>query len=159
MTRAKSQSEPDMALWRVVFDSNVFVAASLSKNPKSPNKELLLRWKQGEFSLLVSESIYKELIEKLILKGTDRVLILQLVTDLIALAEWIDVEPGKIKILITDDPEDNHVIACAIQGNADYLVTYDPDFSVLGNVYEGVKIIEPLAFLSMLRRRYINSHK
>jgi predicted nucleic acid-binding protein len=63
LTRAKSQSEQARVIWRVVFDSNVFVAASLSKNPKSPNKELLLRWKQGEFSLLVSESIYKELIE------------------------------------------------------------------------------------------------
>ena len=56
--------------------------------------------------------------------------------------------------MIIDDPGDDHVIACAVQGNADFLVTYDPDFRVFGNEFEGVKIVEPLVFLSILRRRH-----
>jgi predicted nucleic acid-binding protein len=34
---------------RAVFDTNIFVAAYLSKSPNSPTVELLQRWLQGEF--------------------------------------------------------------------------------------------------------------
>jgi predicted nucleic acid-binding protein len=42
---------------RAVFDTNVFVAAHISKNPNSPMMELLKRWRRGEFELLYSELV------------------------------------------------------------------------------------------------------
>jgi len=54
---------------RAVFDTNVFVSASLSKNANSPTRELLERWKRNEFTLLVCNQIAKELIEILTERG------------------------------------------------------------------------------------------
>jgi len=48
-----------------VLDANVYVAAYLSRNPRSPNKELFQRWRDTQFVLLVSEAILKEVVEKL----------------------------------------------------------------------------------------------
>ncbi len=50
---------------RAVLDANVYVAAYLSRNPRSPNKELFQRWRDTQFVLLVSEAILKEVVEKL----------------------------------------------------------------------------------------------
>ncbi len=48
----------------VVFDTNIFVVAYLSKNPDSPTMELLRRWRQREFELLYSDDLLVEIDEK-----------------------------------------------------------------------------------------------
>ena len=50
---------------RAVFDTNVFVSALLSRNPTSPTQELLRRWRNEEFILLVSQALLLELVGKL----------------------------------------------------------------------------------------------
>jgi predicted nucleic acid-binding protein len=47
---------------RAVFDTNVFVSALLSRNPTSPTQELLRRWREEEFVLLVSLALLIELV-------------------------------------------------------------------------------------------------
>lgn len=47
------------------------------------------------------------------------------------------------------DPDDNHVIACALAARADFLVTGDDDLLMLGNV-EGVRIVPPAELLNVL---------
>jgi predicted nucleic acid-binding protein len=59
---------------RAVFDANIYVAAYLSKNPRSPNKELFRRWRAREFTLLVSHAILEEVIEKFDQRGIDQAL-------------------------------------------------------------------------------------
>lgn len=54
---------------RAVFDTNVFVSAFLSRNPSSPTDELLRRWLEGEITLLVSQVLLDEIIDKLREKG------------------------------------------------------------------------------------------
>lgn len=49
------------------------------------------------------------------------------------------------------DPDDDVVLACAVAGRADYLVTYDPHFDVLGEQYQGVRVVRPLSFLWAVR--------
>ena len=51
---------------RVVIDTNVFVSAALSKNPSSSTREILERWKQGEFILLICMALAEEIAEKLL---------------------------------------------------------------------------------------------
>jgi hypothetical protein len=41
----RRDSESTETSIRAVFDSNIYVAAYLSKNPRSPNKELFQRWR------------------------------------------------------------------------------------------------------------------
>ena len=53
--------ETEQKRLRAVFDTNIFVAAYLSKNPYSPTIELLRRWRQGQFELLYSDDVLVEI--------------------------------------------------------------------------------------------------
>jgi putative PIN family toxin of toxin-antitoxin system len=135
---------------RAVLDTNVFVSAALSKSPTSPTREALERWKRGEFILLICTPLAEEIAEKLQDHSVDGEKITALVESLAVLAEWVDVPPEKIEALLSD-PDDNVVVACAVEGGANYLVTYDPHFDVLHGEYYGVKIVKAIPFLETLR--------
>jgi predicted nucleic acid-binding protein len=53
--------------------------------------------------------------------------------------------------VITDcrDPKDNKFLELAIDGNADYIITGDPDLLILHS-YRGISIVTPSQFLSIL---------
>ncbi len=136
---------------RAVFDTNVFVSAYLSQSPTSPTQELINRWLANEFTLLVCDAIVDELIEKLVVQGIDHEDIELFVALLDTLAEWVDVPDEAIVQLVPADTDDDVVIACAVTGSADFLVTYDPHFAPLGETYQGVKITKALPFLWAVR--------
>lgn len=116
---------------RAVFDTNVYVAAVLSKNPRSPTLELFERLKKDEFTLLYCAEIHSEAIEKLLDKGIDSTKITEFIAEVTAVAERVDIGESDIIPLIPADPEDDVIVACAAKGKATHLVTYDPDFAVL----------------------------
>jgi len=116
---------------RAVLDTNVFVSAFLSRSPTSPTRELIQRWEAGEFVLLVSDSLVDELAEKLIERGISQERVVELLALLGRLAEWVDVPDEAIEPVIEADPDDDFILACAVVGGADYLVTYDSHFDVL----------------------------
>lgn len=136
---------------RAVFDTNVIVSAYLSRSPTSPTLELIDRWLAGEFTLLVCDAIVDEFIEKLTDRGVAREDIEAFVALLDALAEWVDVPEEAIVPRIPADVDDDVVVACAIVGNANFLVTYDPHFAPLGDSYEGIRISKALPFLWAVR--------
>lgn len=51
----------------------------------------------------------------------------------------------------TKDPKDNMVIACAVEGQADYIVSGDPDLVELGT-FAKIQIVSPAEFIQVLRR-------
>jgi len=55
-----------------------------------------------------------------------------------------DVPEGSIR-----DPKDRIILACAIGGQADFMVSGDKDLNDL-NVYEGIPILTPAQFLALL---------
>jgi predicted nucleic acid-binding protein len=112
---------------------------------------LIDRWLAGEFDLLVCEAIVDELIEKLSNHNVGRSDIEEFVARLDSMAEWVDISVEAIARCIPGDPDDDVVVACAVLGNADFLVTYDPHFAPLGDVYEGVRISKALPFLWAVR--------
>ena len=57
---------------RSVPDTNVLLAAKLSKAPTSPNAEYLERWQNEEFVLLYSSDTYFEYIAVLLQIPVDR---------------------------------------------------------------------------------------
>ena len=90
---------------RVVFDTNVYLAWALSKNPQSPIKELFERLKRGEFVLLYSMAIRDEVVEKLFGKGISGKRIAGFVEVMTELGEEIVVEPEEIERVISADPD------------------------------------------------------
>ena len=77
-------------LFRAVLDTNVYVAAVLSTNPTSPTAELLRRWTDGEFVLLIADPILEEITEKLHAKGVSPERTVELVSRLDLHAENLD---------------------------------------------------------------------
>ena len=136
---------------RVVFDTNVFVSAFLSTNLSSPTQELIERWQNDEFTLLVCDALIDEVLEKLAEREINRADILELAILLDRLAEWVDVPTEAITRVVPADADDDVILACAILGCADYLVTYDPHFDPLGDDYQGIKITKALPFLWAVR--------
>jgi len=136
---------------RAVFDANIYVAAYLSKNPRSPYKELFRRWRAREFTLLVSQATLEEVIEKSDESGIDQALTVELVSFILADAEYVVTSDEELPALIVDDPDDDLILACAIAGNADYLVTYDPHFDCLGGEFQGIHVLDGLHFLYVVR--------
>ena len=49
-------------------------------------------------------------------------------------------------LAITDDPDDNRILECAVTAGSDVIVTYDKDLLRLSE-YAGIKIIRPMEFL------------
>lgn len=143
--------QPIVASIRAVFDANVYVAAYLSKNPRSPNKELFRRWRYDEFVLLVSPAILEEVIEKFDERGIAQALTVDLVSFVLAAAEYVMTPADEMPAKIVGDPDDDRVLACAIAGKADYLVTYDPHFDCLGGEYQGIRVLDGLHFLYVVR--------
>ena len=141
----------DRAGLRAVLDTNVPIAAHLSRSPRSPTVELLERWRRGQFTQLYSDDMLVELIEKFQTRRiapdtSDRYL-----ADLIALGEHVIVTLEQVPNVIEADPDDNAILACAFVGRATHIVTYDPHFDVLGGAYEGIPILDGLHFLYTVR--------
>jgi len=136
--------------FRAVLDTNVFVSAFLSRNPSSPTKELIQRWQADEFTLLVCDALLDEISEKLLERGIDEDQVIEFLALLTRLAEWVDLLPGMIQPIVVD-PDDDAIFACALEGKADFLVTYDPHLLSLGDEYQGVKINKALPFLWAVR--------
>ena len=136
---------------RAVFDTNVIVSAYLSRSPTSPTQELIDRWLAEEFTLLVCDAIVDEFIAKLTERGVARADIEAFVALLDAMAEWVDVPAQAIVRRIPADADDDVVVACALAGKADFLVTYDPHFAPLGDTYEGIRVSKALPFLWAVR--------
>ena len=67
------------------------------------------------------------------------------------LAEWVDVPPETVVPVVTADPDDDQILACAAVGGANYLVTYDPHFDVLEGTHRGIEITKALPFLWKVR--------
>lgn len=136
---------------RAVLDTNVFLSAFLSRSPTSPTKEIIQRWQAGEFILLVSDALIDELTEKLLERRIPSDQITEFLALLAGMAEWIAVPPDAVSPVVAKDPDDDSILACAVVGKADYLVTYDAHLGSLGESYSDVRITKALPFLRALR--------
>jgi putative PIN family toxin of toxin-antitoxin system len=134
-----------------VLDTNVFVSAFLSRSPTSPTRELIQRWLAGEFTLLISDALLDELAEKLVERGIEQEQVITFLAMLNSLAEYVEVPTEAVQPVITADPDDDHILACAVVARADYLVSYDPHFAPLNGSYQGVIIGKALPFLWAVR--------
>jgi predicted nucleic acid-binding protein len=58
--------------------------------------------------------------------------------------------PDIVPNVIENDPADNHILACAVSGNADVIVSGDKRHLLPLKEYEAIPIVRPADFLRML---------
>jgi uncharacterized protein len=60
--------------------------------------------------------------------------------------------PRTIPDVINEDPPDNHILACALAGNANFVVSHDLDLLRL-KTFETIGIMSPIDFLNTLGKK------
>lgn len=136
---------------RVVLDTNVVISATLIRGG---NEDRILRaCRRGAFELVLSPPILEEMARAL---SYDRLRRARWMTDeealelLQALAEESILLPGGPAAKISRDPEDDKLVAAAVEAGAEYAVTGDRGLLDIGT-YRGVRLIPPATFLGILR--------
>jgi putative toxin-antitoxin system toxin component, PIN family len=112
---------------RIVLDTNCLLA-SLSRRGAYFNV-----WKglqQGKYILCVSNEILEE-YEEILTQSTNSVIASNVVQTLLNAPTVEFIEPFYRFNLITQDPDDNKFVDCAIAGNATYIVSNDSHFDIL----------------------------
>jgi putative PIN family toxin of toxin-antitoxin system len=137
---------------RAVLDTNVVISATLIRGG---NEDRILRaWRRGRFDLVLSPPILEELGRALFYEKLQKFRWMseeEVAALLQALAQGSELVSGRRSIRASRDPDDDKFIAAAIEGEAEYVVTGDHDLLGL-DPYEGVRIVTPAAFLTILRR-------
>lgn len=62
------------------------------------------------------------------------------------------VEPPTLKHSVCRDPDDDNILAAAVKGKCDYIITGDKDLIVLKQ-YEGIDILSPKSFREYEERK------
>ena len=122
-------------------------------SPKGNPARILNAWRDEKFLLLISRAILDEIgrvlrypkIKKRHRWSEQKIQIL--LEDLSRLAI---VTPGKLLLtIIADDPSDDRYLECAVEGEADYLVSGDDHLLKLG-AHEDVLIVTPRVFIEVM---------
>lgn len=139
---------------RAVIDTNLFISAAI--NRRGQPHELLLAWRSRAFILIISEEQQAELAdvisrpaiaEKYSVSNRERTALLRRIN-----RRATKTNPAQHIPLVIRDVKDEKILAAALGGNADYLVTGDNDLLVLRNSPElgNLKIVTASEFLQVL---------
>lgn len=137
---------------KAVLDTNVVVSGIIKE--EGPSGQILrLLFQDRKFIAVTSLDILAEIRQVLrrakIRKyhgWTDE----QIDTFIIFFFAQSAVTEGKLTVNLSRDPHDNKFLACAREGNAEYLVSGDDDLLQI-KVFHGTQIVSPAAFLAVLR--------
>jgi putative PIN family toxin of toxin-antitoxin system len=136
---------------KAVLDTNVLVSGLVSQ--KGSPRQILDAWLEGRYTLVLSLYLVDELAHVLTYpRIAERVHLTQeeLEAILAALLSQAELVPGELRLPgVTRDPKDDPVVACAVEGQVDYIVSGDQDLLVLGE-YEGVQVVTPRRFVEIL---------
>lgn len=134
----------------VVLDVNVVVSAVMS--PHGAPRQVLEAWQTGSITVLTSTGIIEEVAAKLLdpsIGGRLGVTVADVEAVVVLLETEARLVAPEVEPPVTDDPEDDHVLAVVVAGPADYLVTGDKGLLRLGH-HGPATIISPRDFLAVL---------
>ena len=133
-----------------VVDTNVLVSGLVA--PPGQPRQILDAWLEEGFTLVTSLYLVEELAHVLAYPHIAKRLSLdeaELEALLAALLSRAYVVPGQLHLPgVTRDPKDDAVVACAVEGEADYIVSGDQDLLTLGT-YRGIQIVTPREFTEL----------
>lgn len=129
----------------IVLDTNCLLAILPSI---SPYHQVWIDILNGNISLCVSSAILSEYEEILSSKTTPEIAI-RVIESIVNAPQTMKVNPTFFYNLITEDPDDNKFVDCAICGGAELIVTNDSHFDILKTIdFPKVKISKLHDFVS-----------
>src|SRR3989338_4519520 len=138
---------------KVVFDSNILVSATfwtgdsftvLNQADKGVIKNFLSKEIEEEYRRVITS---EEIIEK-----QERLrLNMQEIVERVIITSMIVIPKRKITA-VNDDPDDDKIIECAVEGKVDYIITQDNHLLKLKD-FEGIRIVTPKEFLDLLKKQ------
>jgi uncharacterized protein len=140
---------------RATLDTNLFVSGLLRTG--TPPSQLLRAWIQHQFRLVTSPALRAELADvltrpKFARYHPDAALVAAVLEALLAAEHAVPLQPLPLS---SRDVKDNIVLACALGGQVDYLVSGDQDLLVLDGApaLGSVRIVTARYFLDVLESR------
>lgn len=137
---------------RIVLDTNILVSALLSAH--GAPRRLLDAARAQVFEICSSPVLMAELLdvvsrEKFAQRFTAAGLTpLGIVKEIRRIAHLAT--PENVPRVIADDADDDHVLACAVAGHADLIVSGDQHLHALGGQYQGIPIVRPAEAVLMV---------
>ena len=125
---------------KIVLDTNVLIAAFISHGACNELFEHCIRYHE----IIASKFILTEFSEKSISKFNFSKYEATKSTQLL-LSRLTIVIPKKLEKVICRDPEDDFILATALQGKCQCIISGDDDLLVLKK-YKGINIISPQGF-------------
>lgn len=148
MGEPMDENHEEQPLLRVVLDINVYVSGTILSH--GALFEVLEAWRRQAYILLTSEAIIAE-VERVLRYprirdryGVSDEDVLRLIASLRTDALVV---PGVYEVRgVVADPDDDKFVACAVEGQADCIVTADTDLLDLGR-YQDIDVLRPSEFL------------
>jgi putative PIN family toxin of toxin-antitoxin system len=140
---------------KAVVDTNILARGLL--RPGGASAALMQEVEDASFRLVLSPSILREL-RKVFFKPHVRQrypLTMEQIAEYMASLQVVaEVVEGRLQVYgASHDPDDNHVLACALEGHVDFIVSDDRKHILPLGEYRGIPIVSMPAFLRMLRWR------
>jgi len=139
-------------MMRIVLDTNLIISGLLWMG--LPHEIMLLAY-QHRIQVIASEPLIEELKDVLsrdkIKKYLNRI---QKTPDEMInshLSHVVIIEPSSIPEGTVRDLKDDKIIACAVGGQADYIITGDNDLLILKE-YQGIRIVTASEFLTIIQK-------
>lgn len=135
---------------KVVLDINVLVSALFF--PRGKPKLIWQLVESGKIASVSCDPMLDKLLEVIIRPKFDKYALT--FAEKVGFVARVRYFSSVVKISaklrdVTGDPEDDIVLACAVQGSAKYLITGDPHLKQLGQ-YGEVEIVTPNVFLQRI---------
>ena len=136
---------------RAVVDTNAVISGTIQKSGHP--YRIMNAWREGSFVLVTSGALIEETERALHyprIRKRYRLTEQQIRRVLDNLRRYALITPGKVRInAIKEDPDDNQVLAAAVEGEADCMVSGDPHL-LHQRSYRGIEIVSPRQFVKML---------
>jgi len=142
-------------MMRIVPDTNVLVSALLF--PRNNSAQIMRLVLEGVLNLVIScdilDEIYRVVRYPRLVKLMEKNSIAPEEVDLFIekMSKIALVTPGELTLdVIQDDPSDNKIVACAVKGETDFIISGDHHLTDLKE-FQGIMIVNPAAFLAIVK--------
>jgi putative PIN family toxin of toxin-antitoxin system len=138
---------------RVVLDTNVYIGFLLSQSDANVANRIIGPAVSGAFTLLATDQLLQEVASRVtqkpyLARRIDPRDLARFLTLLAEIAEMGDL-PGPTHPSVVRDPDDDYLVALAVAGNADMLVTGDHDLLAIADLTP-FRILPLRAFADLL---------